>query len=131
MAVVLFAAMWENDGQPEDSEHWLVRRAAAQTDVVAHRDSTSTNHETDVAATDMQPVSRSQSLPEDIAPGDYVVADTRGQTHRIRVTRSMTTSTPVERDHYTLDDNGVTLYFIRVRTEATIAESPKSDRHNG
>lgn len=128
MAVILFAAMWESDGKPEEGEHWLAGRATARTGIVAHRDST--NRETEVAATDMQPVSNSQPLPENIAPGQYVVADSRGQTSQIRVTRSMTTSTPVEQDHYTLDDHGVTLYFIRVRSEDTIAEA-QSDRQHG
>lgn len=114
LMVALFATMWESDGKPEESEHWLARRVAKPSETVAQGSDRDTTR--DVASSRTQPVKSSRSLPKNIAPGQYVVADSRGQVEHIRVTSAMTTS-PTEQSHYTLKLDGVTLYFIRVDEE--------------
>ena len=126
--VVLFATMWESDGKPEESEHWLVQRAARQQETVADHDDR--NETVETATVQTQPVSASQPLPQHITPGQYIVADSRGQVQHIRVTAEMASSTPNERSHYTLEQNSVTLYFIRVEEDDRVADAAAGEQEN-
>lgn len=132
LAVVAFAAMWESDAQPARSKHWLAQRAEQRSRQVerggiGHRRVSSVNHVGQTHAVTRQ-VSARESLPEEIAPGQYLVADNRGQVRRLRVTRSMTSSKSVEREQYVLRDSDATTYFIRVRTENGIARNSQDDQ---
>lgn len=122
LMVVLFATMWEGDGKPDESEHWLARRAAQQSETVAQKSREESTPES--VSSQAQTVAESRVLPENIAPGQYVVADSRGQVKQIRVTAGMAVSDPVEQPHYMLEVDGVTLYFIRV-DEDRIADARK------
>ncbi len=126
MAVIVFATMWDSDTRPEHSNHWLAGRARQRSRIVER--SGIGNARIALNRSHDRLISHHEILPDGIVPGQYLVADTRGQVRRVHVTESMASSTSRERDQYLLREGSTTIYFIRIRKDADIAQSTRNDQ---
>lgn len=117
LAVFGFAAMWDGDHAPQDS-NWLAERARNRsiTQVARHSERSSSRP---ILISDRSGYLSRPELPAEITPGRYRVVDHTGDVQTLLVTEHMLdgSRTPgIDREFYTLTADNRTRYYIRLTT---------------
>jgi anti-sigma factor RsiW len=134
VAVAMFAAMWESDSPPSNTEdNWLARRAGASNSVADRDDKPM--HAVEQSGTRssvmpmFEPVSRHSAparpypMPAGIAPGEYRVVDSLGMTDTLHVTAEMVSLYDSQNtsDQYLIENGDRKIFFIRIQGTTAIA----------